>query len=400
MDLEGTRARWIAALATGIAACRPEAKPDATPVATQATTTTSTASATVEASATPTATASAVASVTPSASAAPTATATATATVIAKPARLKCEAPAKLSHDCYAKNTSPPTGGGRGGPIAPYTGFDANGCFPAHELVGTCLGTRDAVGPVLEHGQCCYDVCGGLPVPCGRPMLVGGTARVARTTARGDWMARVGADLDDADAARAWREDAALEHASIASFARLALQLVALGAPPELVAAANAAALDEIEHAKICFALAARFGHPPVGPAPISLEGVSLATSLEDVALEAATQSCVGETVAAFVLSRASELCAPDISALLAKMSEDELAHATLGWNLISWACAQGGDCLRRRVKEALVVGDYAAPIVRDLSAWHRAGRLGREDLDDVTKKARALVAEVVAAWA
>jgi len=327
------------------------------------------------------------------ASAAPTAT----ATVSAKPGKLKCIAPAKPSHDCYAKNTSPPTGGGMGRPVAAYTGFDANGCFPATELVGTCLGTQSSAGPFLEHGQCCYDVCGGLAVPCGRPLLVHGTTRVAKTTSRGDWMASVGTDGSFPEAARAWREDAALEHASIASFARLALELVALGAPPELVAAANAAALDEIHHAKICFALAARFGHPPVGPAPMSLEGVPLAADLEEIAIEAAAQSCVGETVAALVLARASEVCAPEIAPLLAKMSEDELAHATLGWNLVAWACAQRGDSLWQRVKGALVVGDYVAPDSNDLAAWHRAGRLGRVDLEDVTKTARALVADVVA---
>jgi hypothetical protein len=205
---------------------------------------------------------------------------------------------------------------------------------------------------------------------------------------------------DFPEAARAWREDAALEHASIASFARLALELVALGAPPDLVAAANAAATGEIEHAKICFALAARCGHPPVGPASISLEGVSLVADLEEVAVEAAAQSCVGETVAALVLARASEICAPEIAPILAKMSEDELAHATLGWNIVAWACEKGGDSLRERVKRALVVGDYAAPTVTDAAAWHRAGRLTRDDLAAVTTRARTLVADVVAAWA
>ncbi len=391
MDLDAVRARWITALATGIAACRPEAKSDSTPITPQTTSTASTVIAT---------TATVTVSATPSASAIASAAPSASAVVSAKPARLKCAAPTKLSHDCYAKNTSPPTDGNRGMPPAPYASFDANGCFPANELVGMCLGTRDAVGPFLEHGQCCYDVCGGLAVPCGRPLLVEGTTRVARTTARGDWMASLTVDLGDfPEAARAWREDAALEHASIASFARLALELVALGAPPDLVAAANAAALDEIEHAKICFALAARCGHPPVGPASMSLEGVSLVADLEDVAIEAAAQSCVGETVAALVLARASEVCAPEIAPLLAKMSEDELAHATLGWNIVAWACAQGGDSLRERVKEALVVGDYAAPSVTDVAAWHRAGRLTRDDLAAVTNRARTLVADVVTAW-
>jgi hypothetical protein len=39
-----------------------------------------------------------------------------------------------------------------------------------------------------------------------------------------------------------WR--ALFQHASVASFARFSLELLALGAPPDLVAAAHAAALD------------------------------------------------------------------------------------------------------------------------------------------------------------
>ena len=390
MDLDGVRARYIAAIAAGIAACRPEAKHDVTPIATDTPSAQATPSA--AASASPPASATATTSASATATASASATATATATSTARAPRLLCEAPAKRRHDCYAKNTSPPSGGGLAAPPPPYTGFDANGCFPANELVGTCLGTRSAVGPFLEHGQCCYDVCGGLAVPCGRPLLVDGAPRVARTTARSDWMASLDVDLGDfPEAARAWAEDGAVEHASIASFARLALELVALGAPPELVAAANAAALDEIEHAKICFALAARLGHTPSGPAPLSLAGVSLAADLESLAVEAAAQSCVGETVAALVLARAAEQCAPSIAPLLAKMSEDELAHATLGWKLVAWACAERPS-LRDRVRRRLAVGDYHAPFAKDERAWRVAGRLSQNDLADVTASARALV--------
>jgi hypothetical protein len=384
MKLALVRSRYLAAIAAGIAACRPETKPvDMTVSAVPSDTATAAA----------TATATASASATAAATASATASATVTASVaIVVPPKMKCSAPAKLLHQCYAKNTVPSRGGGVGMPAAPYTGWDKNGCFPASELVGTCSGNQAALGPNVEKGQCCYDVCGGLAVPCGRPLLVDGSARIARTTRRDDWSAKLKLEVSG-DAALAWQNDAALEHASIAAFAKLALELLALGAPPDLVAAANRAALEEIEHAKICFAIAGG-----VGPAALSLDGMALSTDLTSVAFEAAAQSCVGETIAGLALARASELCAPELAPLLAKMAEEELGHAAFGWKLVAWACASGGEPVRARVREALVVGDYTLPVVGDADAWHRDGRLTNEDMREVLDTACALVSDAARA--
>src|SRR6185437_10815965 len=104
----------------------------------------------------------------------------------------------------------------------------------------------------------------------GRPFLVEERARVApaeRTTGMRGWGApevvapRVdGLDALDAGAraslAETWTVLALLEHASVASFARVSLQLLAVGAPGDLVGATHQAALDEIRHARLCFALA------------------------------------------------------------------------------------------------------------------------------------------------
>jgi len=278
-----------------------------------------------------------------------------------------------------------------------YTNFDARGCFPATELVGTCLGNNNAVGPTMEKGKCCYDVCGGLPVPCGRPLLIGGSPRIARALHRADWIAEISVAQSMDRAAIAWREDAMMEHASIASFAQLVLELLASGAPPQLIAAANRAALDEVEHAKICFSIAARLGDDgPAGPSPMSLEGLVLRSDLAGVAIESAAQSCVGETVAALSLARAAALSTADLAPLLSKMADDELEHAALGWEILAWACAQDAR-LRDVVKSALVVGDYGAPEVFDEDAWHACGRLTSEDMKLVVASAREIISEAAA---
>jgi hypothetical protein len=53
-----------------------------------------------------------------------------------------------------------------------------------------------------------------------------------------------------------WRENGRTEHASVAAFARLTLDLMALGAPAALLAAAQRDAADEVRHTELCFSLA------------------------------------------------------------------------------------------------------------------------------------------------
>jgi len=240
-----------------------------------------------------------------------------------------------------------------------YTAFDKNGCFAATELVGTCQGANDAKGPVMSKGQCCFEVCGGLPVPCGLAFDV-----VAQIEARSDWRAAID------PRSNAWLEDARMEHASIAAFARLSLELLALGAPPELVAGAHAAALDEIEHARICFALAGE----ALGPAPLPIPELALA-DLRDVAVRTAKDSCVGELVSALVLAKAAHG-----DETIAKMADDELRHAALGWTIVAWACARDPSVLEP-VREALRVGHF------------ESAHLDPESMREVLAEARDLVA-------
>ena len=65
-----------------------------------------------------------------------------------------------------------------------------------------------------------------------------------------------------------WRENGKTEHASVAAFARLTLDLMALGAPPALIASANRDALDEIRHTELCFSIARGLDGKSVSPGP------------------------------------------------------------------------------------------------------------------------------------
>src|SRR5262249_11520276 len=161
---------------------------------------------------------------------------------------------------------------------------------------------------------------------------------------RGDWSGPV---VDDhagltpeerATLAAAYCADGRAEHASVASFARISLELLALGAPAALIAAAHWAAVDEIEHARLCFALASRYAGEPLGPGPLDVEGALPRTRIEDAAVAAVVEGCVGETEAA-ALASAQLAGATDraVRAALARIAADEADHAALAWSFVGW---------------------------------------------------------------
>lgn len=74
--------------------------------------------------------------------------------------------------------------------------------------------------------------------------------------------------------ATAWAAAGSGEHASVAAFARLSLQLLRFGAPSDLLHDVHQAAMDELSHAEICWAIAQRFGAPRVSAGPFPFPDV------------------------------------------------------------------------------------------------------------------------------
>lgn len=185
----------------------------------------------------------------------------------------------------------------------------------------------------------------------GRPFRdATGTPSVARTMVRSDWMAEIAplavADVSpDERAALAahWTREAAFEHASAAAFAQLALDLVSFGAPPELLVAAHRAALDEIDHARVAFALASAYGGSPVGPAPLAARP-GPCRSLAQLARTTFLDACLGESVASAVLAEAARATSDHVVRdLCSGMAADEARHAELGFRVVAWAL-RGAD--------------------------------------------------------
>jgi hypothetical protein len=195
---------------------------------------------------------------------------------------------------------------------------------------------------------------------CGRAFFVDGHARTAPQVERDDWSLACDAALPSAGTrarlAAHWAGIGRFEHASVASFARFCLQLMQLGAPPELLVDAQRAMLDEIRHARIAFGLAGRFAGRPVGPGSLPIDAaLAESTDARAIVESLIVEACVGETLAAVEVHEAAlQARDPVVAGLLREIGEDELRHAQLGWRSLRWIL-DGGDAALRRFAFAVL---------------------------------------------
>ncbi len=216
-------------------------------------------------------------------------------------------------------------------------------------------------GPDPAGKGCCY-VAAVMSLECGgRPFVVDGVARTAPLRERADWCEASWPELSGLDKATrnalaaGWAKDAQDEHASVASFARFVLELLAVGAPAELTAAAQRAMGDEIRHAELCFGLATAYGGISVGPGSFPVQAPEPRASIVDVAAAVVREGCIGETLAAFCARVACESAAdPAARSVLATIAEDEAEHAALAWRFVAWALGAASGPARVAIAAAV----------------------------------------------
>jgi hypothetical protein len=144
-------------------------------------------------------------------------------------------------------------------------------------------------------------------------------------------------------------EMARLEAASVAAFRHMRGELVAHGAPKRLVRAAERAARDEIQHARMTRALARSYGavgaEPAVEPCAVR--------SLQDIAVENAVEGCVREAFGALVACWQARVAAdPVIRAAMKRIARDETRHAALAFEVDAWVRGRLDASGRARVEE------------------------------------------------
>lgn len=153
------------------------------------------------------------------------------------------------------------------------------------------------------------------------------------------------------DATTTWLAQAAhLEAASVRAFERLAAELGALGAPARLVARARRAAHDERRHARVVGRLAEQRG---ATVSPVHVDAARPRNPLA-IALENATEGCVGEAFAALVARhQAIHAAAPSLRRRFARIARDETAHAALAYDVDAWLHERLTPTERARVARA-----------------------------------------------
>lgn len=257
-----------------------------------------------------------------------------------------------------------------------------NGC--KQEAILACRTDNDECSTDSDCGEdstCAFDhnmgawTCQGIMCIIGRPLMVEGVARVAAPTTRDDWSFPAPAlptePLSAPDAARLaayWIEVAALEHASVASFARFTLELLALGAPPELVADAQRAAMDEVEHARFAWSQASAHAGRAIGPGPLRVDDIVPVRALAPMVASLVEEGCVGETLGAAEAELIAQAVAvPGLRAGLEKIADDEQRHAALAWRTLRWLVERHGDPVRQAALGALAAA--ARTLAADLAA-------------------------------
>jgi hypothetical protein len=164
--------------------------------------------------------------------------------------------------------------------------------------------------------------------------------------------------------AQRWIRDGLFEHASIASFSRLALALLAASADAELVRAAHEAALDEVRHAKLSLSLAAAYRGESVAPRALPLpEMLPIGADLTELAVSSVVEGAVGETLAAVLAAEQAAVAEePSIRRVLSAIADDESRHAELAFRVIAFAIAAGGKPVRDAVTKAFAEASSRLP--------------------------------------
>lgn len=201
------------------------------------------------------------------------------------------------------------------------------------------------------------------------------------------------------DVADAWRKNGLTEHASVAAFARLSMELVALGAPPRLIKSAHEDALDEMQHTTWCFDLAKSFDHKDIGPGafpaarsrffPLGSRSLRLAR----LAVESLVDGAINEGMSARVVAELSrEVEDREVKSVLSRIARDEGRHAQHGFDVVRWCVEEGGYPVRIALRSAIarlpeeLQGEKLAADAAD-------GRFEAYGIPSRSREARAFVA-------
>ena len=279
--------------------------------------------------------------------------------------------------------------------------YRARGWAPAIPI----LGFMSAVGAFFGTLFGLFAAGGG---GWGRPLRVRGRIMHPELTHGSDWTEGDAPDISDlgppsrAALEALWLHDAQKEHASVPAFGRIGWWLVAVGAPAELVAWAHRSALEEIDHTRRCFALAAAYGgrSHSVQPMPELLVGESDVggDAIARLAQESLEDGCLLEDYNADIAGLCAVACrAPVTRDVLQRIAREERSHADFSWAVLTWLLATYPDRTRAACERAIAkLAHVARPTA--VSTQKRA-LVARADVAELRRHGRIDDAEWARAW-
>lgn len=149
-----------------------------------------------------------------------------------------------------------------------------------------------------------------------------------------------------------WTNRALGEHSSIASFAIFTIDLMTNNAPPDLIADALQAAMDEYRHARTSFDMASLLTQQNISPGPLPPTSHSFEQDLRGLAFRAAQEGCVDETISAMLaaaevmkLTQQEDIITMPMPGQWKEKVEiiarEEARHSSLAWRTVDWVCSK-----------------------------------------------------------
>ena len=198
----------------------------------------------------------------------------------------------------------------------------------------------------------------------GRPLRIRGRQLHPNLRDGADWTRGDRPDptgLDEATRralAALWLHDAQKEHASVPAFSRVSWMLAAVGAPAELLAGAHQAAMEEIEHTRLCFALAAGYEgrSRTVEAMPDLLLGMDFGPDpLVTLAVESLEDGCLLEDYNADVAAECASVCTDPVTrGVLQTIAVEERSHADYSWEVLAWVLERDRARVLPAIEQAL----------------------------------------------
>ncbi len=159
-----------------------------------------------------------------------------------------------------------------------------------------------------------------------------------------------------------WARRVQAEYCSALLTQEITLQLMRLGAPPDLVRDGMRIAEEELSHAEMSlevFRQAGGEGTPTVDTSAALLEQGDLFTSTLSSILRI---FCLGETVAVPLFANLRQHCKKDFaSEVFDQILRDEVGHRQFGWDVLDWFIATVGEEQVKEVAESVLPAHLAA---------------------------------------